>query len=363
MIERASIRFHKVQSCGLYRPRVRAAAIGSFTEIINNIYNWSSTGGRLIQNTCTYEVNEDIDTEFLETYLVNMKHDPISGNYFIAMWNKTHESGDSVYALDPMTTVGNVNERALHGSNLPAQSIPGYATYFWIIPSENTIATITFGTPRTGMKSFSYWLESFIKTESRYVRFDDNDQFLGYAEGSNQPNSELEPRFTRTLHKNPAKRDLIIRSREHIRGVVRRIKLDRAQPAHEGTVDKLLSLIGIVNRNEQMPHEIPLTYELNYTPSEAELNRIITNYEAGLDNGSWEDIGFKFPQNNVFGADEKEWLSKSYSKGKISIDVEWVVAGQLLDMDNLKVSINSRREELMALLPAVREVNVAPQVA
>jgi hypothetical protein len=363
MIEKASIRFHQVKSCGLYRARSRTPEIGSFTEIINNIYNWSNTGGRLIQNTCTYEVNEDFDMDFLETYLVSMEHDPTSGNYFIAIWNRTHESGDSVYGLDPTTTVGNVNERALHGSNLPAQSIPGYATYFWIIPSKNTIATITFGTPRTGMKSFSHWLKSFIKTESRYVRFDDNDQFIGYAEGSNQPNSELEPRFKRTLHKNPAKRDLIIRNRGYIRGVVRRINLDRAQPTHVGTVDKLLSLIGITNSNEQMPHEIPLTYELNYTPSEAELDLIITTYEAGLDDGSWEDIGFKFPQKNVFGADEKEWLSKSYSKGKISIDVEWVVLGQLLDMDNLRVSINSRRKELIALLPTVREVNVATEVA
>jgi hypothetical protein len=363
MIERASIRFHKVKSCGLYRQRARNSEMGSFTEIVNNIYNWSSSGGRLIQNTCTYEVNEDTDMDFLETYLVSMKHDPSSGDYFVAMWNRTHDSGDSVYALDPSTTVDNLSEGALHRGNLPSQSIPGYATYFWLMPSQNTIATITFGTPRTGMKPFSHWLESFIKTESRYVRFDENDQFLGYAIGNNQPNNDLVARFTRTLHKNPAKRDLILRSREQIRGVIRRINLDRGQPVHEGAVDKLLNLIGIANSSGHMPHEIPLTYELNYTPSEAELNQIIVNYESGQDNGSWQDVGFKFPQNNVFGADEKEWLSKSYSKGKISIDVEWVVAGQLLNMVALKASINSRREELEALLPAIREVSASTQVA
>lgn len=363
MIEKASVRFHKIKSCGLYRERARKPELGSFTEIVNNIYNWSNSQGRLIQNTCTYEVNEDSDMDFLETYLVSMKHDSISGDYFIAMWNKTHDSGDSVYALDASATIDNVNEQALYKGNLPSHSIPGFATYFWLMPSQNTIATITFGTPRTGMKPFSHWLESFIKTESRYVKFDDNDQFIGYAVGDNKPNAELVPRFTRTLHKNPAKRDLILQSRDQIRGVIRRIKLDRAQPIHEGTVDKLLSLIGIANRNEHMPHEIPLTYELNYTPSEAELNGIIDNYESGQGNGSWEDVGFKFPQNNVFGADEKEWLSKSYCKGKISIDVEWVVIGQLLDMLNLKTSINSRREELMNLLPAIREVDAEIQVA
>ena len=360
-MERASIRFHKVKSCGLYRPRARTPEMGAFTSIINNVYNWLNSGGRLIQNTCTYEVNEDFDMDFLETYLVSMKHDSTTGDYFIAMWNKTHDSGDSTYALDPTATVDNISEQALHRGNLPAQSIPGYATYFWVIPSKNTIATITFGTPRTGMRPFSHWLESFIKTESRYVRFNENDQFIGYAEGTNQPITDLEPRFTRTLHKNPAKRDLIIRSREQIRGVIRRINLDRAQPVHLGAVDNLLSLIGITNSNQHMPHEIPLTYELNYTPSESELTRIIANYESGQDNGSWEDIGFKFPQSNAFGADEKEWLSKSYSKGKISINVEWLVMGQLLDMEDLKGCINERREELIALLPAV--LRAATQVA
>jgi len=363
MIEKASIRFHKVKHCGLFRQRARTAEMGSFRELVNNIYNWSNSGGRLIQNTCTYEVNEDFDMDFLETYLVGMKHNPETGDYFLAMWNRTHDSGDSVYALDSTATVDNVNERALHKGDLPAQSIPGFATYFWLIPSQDTIATITFGTPRTGMKSFSYWLESFIKTESRYVRFDENDNFLGYAEGDNQPSLELEPRFTRTLHKNPAKRDLIIRNREHIRGVVRRINLERAQPVHDDAISKLLRLIGIAERNDQMPHDIPLTYELNYTPSEAELTRIMETYEEGAETGSWEDIGFKFPQNNVFGANEKEWLGKSYSKGKVSIDLEWVVIGQLLDMGNLRDKINARRDELISLLPAARAVRAAPQVA
>lgn len=363
MIEKASIRFHEIKHCGLFRPRARTADLGSFREIVNNIYNWSNSGGRLIQNTCTYEVNEDFEMDFLETYLVGMKHDPTTGDYLLAMWNRTHDSGDSVYALDPNTTVDNVNERALHKGDLPPQSIPGFATYFWLVPTQNTIGTITFGTPRTGMKSFAYWLESFIKTESRYVRFDESDKFSGYAEGENQPNPELEPRFTRSLHKNPAKRHLIVRNREQIRGVIRRIYLERAQPVHQDAVDRLLRLVGIAHQNDQMPHKIPLTYELSYTPSEAELTHMIATYEEGTETGSWEDIGFKFPQNNVFGADEKEWLSKSYSKGKINIDLEWVVVGQLLDMINLKEKVNARREELLALLPSMRVVREAPQVA
>lgn len=363
MIEKASIRFHKVKHCGLFRHKARTADIGSFSEIVNNFYNWLNSGGRLIQNTCTYEVNEDFDMEFLETYLVSMKHDPTTGDYFLAMWNKTHESGDSVYALDPNTIVENLNERALHKGDLPAQSIPGYATYYWLIPSKSTIATITFGTPRTGMKPFSHWLESFIKTESRFARYDENDQFLGYASGDNLPNLNLEARFTRTLQKNPARRDLIIRNREHIRGIIRRINLNRSQAAHEGAIGKLLGLVGINTQSTLIPHEVPLSYELNYTPSKDELNGIITAYENSDGNGNWEDVGFKFPKDNNFGANEKEWLSKSYAKSKTGMDVEWVVPGQLLNLIKLRESINLRRDELISLLPSVSAASDETQVA
>lgn len=363
MLEKASIRYHKVEQCGLYRPKARKPEMGSFASIIDNVYKWSNTGGKLIQNTCTYEVSEDFDMDFLETYLVSMKHNVTTGDYFLAMWNKTHDSGDSVYALDPATAVDHLSKGALHKGNLPAKSIPGYATYFWIIPAQNTIATITFGTPRTGMRSFSYWLENFIATESRYVAFDDDDNFMGYAVGENDPNPELEPRFVRKLHKNPGKRDLILKNRDKIKGVIRRITLDRAQSIHAGTIDKLLSLVGITDPNFLVNHKIPLSYELNYTPTADELDHMIEEYENSHSVGSWEDIGFKFPQNNSFGADEKEWLSRSYAKWQIGIDVEWVVIGQLLSIDNLMKSVNGSRTELMELLPILKSADKITKAA
>lgn len=349
MTEKASIRFHKIKHCGLYRERGRSPEMGSLRDIIRNIYNWSNVNGRLIQNTCTYEVNSAFDMDFLETYLVSMKYDIDSGDYFIAMWNRTHDSGDSVYALDPTATIGNLNKKALHKGDLPSKSIPGHATYFWIIPSKQTIATITFGTPRTGMNPFSHWFESFIKTESKYVRFDDKDKFIGYSKNTKKPIKDLVPRFTRSLHKNPFKKDLILENRIHILGVIRRIRLDRSQPAHKGAVERLLGLVGIANKSDQIPHTIPLTYELDYTPTESELTGMISSYE---NSESWEDVGFKFSSKNGFGADRKEWLSKSYSKGKIHIEVDWLVPGQLLDMAKLKTVVSKRRDELMELIPS-----------
>lgn len=346
-MESVNLRFHHVKHCGLYKRHARTAEFGSFSEIIDNVHTWSSHGGRQIQNTCTYEVSPDSQLDFLETYLVSIKHDSSTGDYVLATWNRTHESGDSVYGLDPSATVDSVSKSALHKGNLPAQMIPGYASYFWVIPSMHTIATITTGTPRTGMKPFSHWLESFIKTESRYPRFRDGE-FIGYANQSGVPNPELHVRFERSLHRNLPKRDIIVKYRPHITGVIRRINLIRTKANHSTVLNQLGALIGL-GVQTSVTVDVPLTYKLRYTPSETDLKEIIQSYDADEGKSGWEDVGFEFPASNTFGADEIEWLSKSYAKGKASLNLQWVVPNQLLDMNSLLTTLKKRRAELIQL--------------
>ncbi len=86
-MEKANIRFYKVKKCGLYKPLARNATLGSFKEISNNIFNWSKAKNRLIQSTCTYEVNDDFDMNFLETYLMSMKQSESYNDYILTTWN------------------------------------------------------------------------------------------------------------------------------------------------------------------------------------------------------------------------------------------------------------------------------------
>ncbi len=349
-MEPVNLRFHHVKHCGLYKKNGRNAVFGSLTQILNNVNHWSSHGGRQIQNTCTYQVCADSELEFLETYLVSIKHDASTGDYVLATWNRTHESGDSVYGLDPSAAVDSVSKNALHKGNLPAQMIPGYASYFWVIPSKHTIATITTNSPRTGMKPFSHWLESFIKTESRYARFE-NSNFLGYADNDGAPNPDLHVRFERSLHRNLPKRDLIIKYRPHITGVIRRINLIRTKANHTSVLNQLGALMGL-GVQTSVTVDVPLTYKLRYTPSEDDLNEIIRSYEADEGKSAWEDVGFEFPESNAFGANDIEWLSKSYAKGKASLNLQWIVPNQLLDMQVLLTTLTHRRDELIRLFSA-----------
>lgn len=349
-MEQASIRFYEVRSCGLYRGSSRTATLGSFSAIAENIFNWSRQDGRLIQNTCTYEVEEDSEFDFLETYLASARKSTLTGDYLFTFWNRTHASGESSVALDLGATINDVTENQLHRSTHPDSSIPGFATYFWLIPSRGVMATITFGSPRTGMNAFNYWLENFFRTESRYAMFE-NDNFTGYANGENQLHTDLEPRFTKRLYKNPAKRDIIINNRTNIRGVTRRIKLDRANEVHNDALEGIKSLLGLTVNTEFVDHEIPLTFELNQTPSEEELSSIMDDYEnENSPRSSWEDVGFMFPRDNSYGANEKEWLSKSYAKTKISLIVEWVVTGQLINGADLLQQLDNGRQEYLSLI-------------
>lgn len=350
-MEKSNIRFYEVKQCGLFKPHGRNASVGSFQAITDNVFNWSKVKKRLVQSTCTYEINDDFEMDFLETYLVSVKKENSNGDFIITTWNKTHDSGNSVYALDPGTTIDSVNAKAFHKGNLPATSIPGYATYFWMLPSINTMATITFGSPRSGMAPFSYWLESFINTQSRYCHLNPaGNKIIGYSDGSSPPNSELEARFKRFLHKNPAKKEMIVKNRSKISKIIKRVKLDRTQIVHTKALDSLSRIFGFSQKPELTDSELSLTYEMGYTPTKDQLKEIISTYESSDCLTNWEDVGFVFPENNSFGANKKEWLSKSYAKTKLQLDVDWIIPGQLLNTEKLIETIQSRRPELIKLL-------------
>lgn len=350
MSERASIRFYDVKHCGLYKPRARSSTLGSFNEILHNIYNWANEPGRLVLNTCSYEVDEDFDQEFLETYLVSAQKCNDTGDYLFSFWNRTHSGGDSVYALDADTQLTNVSERTFHQGNLPDSSIPGYATYFWFTPSRSVMATITFGNPRSGMNAFSYWLENFFRTESRYATFDSTDLFTGYKGTDGTIHNDLEPRFHKQLYSKPSKKALILANHESIKGIIRRINLDRGQVADKGLLDGLKSRVGITTETEIHDHEISLKYEFSYTPTEAEVQDMFVTYEASSSRSKWEDVGFVFPEQNGFGANKTEWLSKSFAKIKLEIDIEWVLTGQLVKGSVLLQTLRSHRDDLINLL-------------
>ena len=352
MIERASIRFYNIKQCGLFKPRARSCTMGNFNEVANNISNWAALPKRLINNTCTYEVNENFDQEFLETYLVYCHKEAASGDFMLCFWNRTHASGDSVYALDAGAQLSDVTEHTFHQGKLPESSIPGYATYFWLIPSKSAMATITFGSPRSGMNAFSYWLESFYRTESRYAEFDKKNQFIGYRAVDGSIYKDLEPRFTKQLYSNPSKRDLIESNRQHIKGLIRRINLNRADVDDNNMLEKLKNYVGITSDTKLLEHEVSLKYEFTYTPSEKELAQIFFDYESSVTKSNWEDVGFVFPENNNFGANKTEWLSKSFAKIKIPLDIDWVLAGQLINGTTLLNSIRLQRAELLSLLYA-----------
>lgn len=350
MSEKASIRFYDVKQCGLYKPRARNCTLGSYNEILHNVYNWAGEQGRLVLNTCTYEVNESFDQEFLETYLVSAKKQSDTGDYLFCFWNRTHSDGNSVYALDAGTQLTNISEQTFHQGNLPESSIPGFATYFWFIPSKSVMATITFGNPRSGMNAFSYWLENFFRTESRYASFDANDQFSGYLGPDNSIYNDLEPRFVKHLFRNPSKRQLILSNWQSIRGIVRRVNLSRGQIADKGLLDTLKNKVGITTNTEIDAHDVSLKYEFSYTPTEDEVNEMFTTYETSASRSNWEDVGFIFSEGNTFGAAKTEWLSKSFAKIKLEIDIEWVLVGQLVRSDILLQTLNSHRIELLNLL-------------
>lgn len=349
MSKNASILFNKITHCGLFKPMAKRSTLSSYDQLLDNMHKWVNSKDMQIINTCTYNPNSS-NKEFLETYVAHLSKDNDTGDYFLVLWNRTHESGDSVYALDPTTKTKKITTSSFKSGNLPANHIPGFATYFWIIPSKMSFATITFGTTRTGTPSLQHWINNFYKHESRWAHYNDKDKFIGYKNpnANEDLNTELEPRFKYIRFINPAKYKLITKNFTSIIGTKQKVVLNRKELLDEGCIKSLFNKAGVGTGYTSRDSSVHLTYDIDIIPTKEKIAELILQAEEK--DHSWEDIGFKFPKKNNFGADEVEWLGKSYAKTRFEVNAEWIIENQLVDFEDLKLELNNARKRLISQL-------------
>ena len=89
-----------------------------------------------------------------------------------------------------------------------------------------------------------------------------------------------------------------------------------------------------------------LSLELDYTPEEGDLERIIHHWQEDQQNvvGEYQDIGFK-----LHGDHRVHWLSKSLASEVFELDVVYS-DGPLVDSDSLLEQLQARRNQILALL-------------
>lgn len=340
-METAKITFYSVDRCGLYAFDCDEPIFGDLNSILNQLLLWAKRDGKSFAETCTYAIEESEDVA--RTYCYDIIKNNDNGDFLLVTWNETPSYEGKVAAVRASSKVG---EAQVEFTKLPEDSIPGYATYFWFVPSKSVFATITLQHKFNGKRGLDKYIKEFISKFSDYVVLgDSNDSdfpILGYSENHDDLPRHLYSRFKTSILRKPGNISYIVQQRTNVTKLVRHNKLSLHIAANLELWQLLLNNLGL-KQKKTIDHDINLSYSFQLSPSETELHDIIQSWEQDHES-KWDDVGFV-----MRGAENPIWLSNSLARDDFDLDVKRV-NDEAVDPQSLLAEITKKRDLMLRLL-------------
>ena len=336
---KARIRFYKITQCGYYEHS--NFHFGNISEVLDNLKSWIA--GKALNETQTYSVDpENNESNLLRTFCYSI--DSKSGEYLITTWNENADVGGKIASIDSLGITGSAT---IETAEISEGFIPGYPSFFWFIPSKNIFATIQFNTRLNGRKNLDVYLNEFLSTRAKYVIYDEENgenKIVGYGE-SEENCFHLTPKFNSTLYKQPGEIEFIKQNRESIRKFIKKdkLKLERTETTNRWqTVYRFFT--------GQTPAtscsiEPKVSIELEMTPSENELENIISQWQSDIESYPIGDVGF-----TLVGHPQPYWLRQSIASDEFELDVHYSGQEILVPSDKLLEELQRRRNSILAIV-------------
>lgn len=337
MIETAKVGFYNITACGYFKRKLDVAAFGDITGTLTQLQQWAK--GKLLEDTKIFEPDDESDA--LPCYLVDIQGGQDS--WVITTWNETPTHAGKVASIEANSSVGSANVVL---NEVKKGSIPGFATYFWIIPSRAKVATVRFEHAAAGQKSFQLYLQAFLDTCSPHVRkkvsADGKIEIVGYSKTVQDKPAPHYPRFRTEIYQKPGEHQFLLNSADKIRRVHRKTALDlRAHQTLAG-YQKVLTVLGL-RKPAHHTDTVHVHFDADVRLSQAEVQAIISEWKKDHDR-EWDDYGFDISgENKVF------WISRSFARDTFDLEVTreheaLVQAGSLLD------ALNANKDKILAIL-------------
>jgi hypothetical protein len=266
-------------------------------------------------------------------------------SWVFATWNEvpSHEAGVASVQLDSKVGAPQVNL-----NSIPKNSIPGYATYFWVIPSMNLLATIRFGRPVSGQANMVGYVNRFLSQFTSYTIWKDpssaNAHILGYTDEPDNVPKKVRPSFKTSAFVKPGLREHIIQHWADVRKVVRRGHVSTYKKVDR---DMIQGFLRFIRSSVNTPHIVQQSayLELEYRPSLDELKEMIAAEDGDNEAFGWDDLGFVL--NGEAG--KTYWIGRSNAVGDFNLQIKRVDE-ETVELESLVKALNDNRPQILKLL-------------
>jgi hypothetical protein len=316
MPEQAKITFYSIDKCGYYKHGEKEREFCTLLESLNELKIWNSN--KEIGETCTYDINER--QNIYRTYCFDLFE--IGNNFLLTTWNETPAEDGEMASINISSTVGNVK---VNLTAVPAGNIPGYPTYFWFIPEHEILATIQFHNQLNGQQNLVMYLNGFLSKCTTYAcikEFNSGNKtevkIVGYAKDETDTPRHLNSRFETSLYKKKVSHiEFIKQNHSDIRKIIRKDVINMKINQDNEIFNNFFGRLNL-SKPKITEEKMKIKYEINYSPSEAELNQMIDSWFSKHDTQEkWDDIGFVLNRRDTIF-----WLSHELPRDEFILDIK-----------------------------------------
>lgn len=324
MRERAGICWYNIQKCGYFNnQRTSQAQFGNLSQVLIDLQLWGQN--KQLAETQTFgAVTAEGDAEQLPIYLLDIQGG--QDDWLLTLWNQTPSTEGQVASVATNAVVGNAD---VVMNELAPNTIPGFATYFYFVPSLSAVAAVRFQHLAFGHAGMKHYMSGFVRLGTRHVCWSDVPnaegalEILGYAKALGDGPEDLIPYFKSVVMNQPGERELLVHRARDVRKVLNKTELNNGRQPDRAFWQKLLQRAKMSDAHAATPitrvqYELPARFE----PDEMRTLQARWNAESA-EMEDWDDVGFVLK-----GESTPYWLSKSVARGALELDV---------DRDNLEV--------------------------
>ncbi len=283
MLTTATLKMYDIEKCGYYERGSTTPRLSNFQETLSHLTSWAKDGRELVNTTC-YQADNAKDQ--FNTYFLDFHEKKEGSDSLLILWNESINDDGVIYGLNQLLKPGQATtmEETSFGDKL---IIPGFPSYFWFVPDQNSIVSVKFNHSSMGILNFKNYIKGYLKTQSPYkIKID--DQITGYGEIGVEPKIPLKvkPQFYMKLKKNKNVIEKLHEERKNIKYFIRKEVLGRSKKDQRGLIEKVFS--GFLNEPKpQFKENVISEFKLEYSPNKKELDEIINSYtdEDHLDIG------------------------------------------------------------------------------
>lgn len=349
-MEDVGVWLYRISRCGYYPWRNEdgniAPYFGGAAQTCAQLVEWAT--GKQLGQTAT--LNLARDDESTQVYFVAAEYHAETGDYLICTWNRFPGNRQNVSSIGIGDVVGNVTSQV---TEVDENRIPGYATYFWVMPGAGRVATINLKHPNKGLGHFSSYLQSFLRfVNPVHVVLADvqpSDGTIRIAGYRGEPDGDIfestvKPLFS--VRSIPLGGDVEM-LRANV-GLIDKVECKTViRSTSTGDMMKWQTLMDLgrlfrrpAPRREDsiVRFEIPMSFTLE------ELNETIEEWSPDPNHAgdTKSDIGF-----HLRGGKTK-WLSRSQARKNFALRLEWLDQ-ELVDMRGLMVQLQRHRAEVLRM--------------